>query len=156
MAWSLKPVFQTSSSPARIPESFLVAEMLGSDAQIQEYVCSERAYVLFQRSARWTVAFWIFFVLAIPASKLATLLGIDSTAFATVVIAFFMVASCVAGLTIFFGMFAYLLLCDQSSPKMLWATVFLLTAWLGCTAYFFKVYRKQMLAAEAIQSLNGR
>ena len=117
--------------------------MLANDAQIRDFVCSERAYVLFQRSARWMVAFGIFFVLLIPASKLASLFRIDSLAFDALILCF-MVAGCAAGLTIFFGMFAYLILCDQSASRMLWATVFLLTAWFGCTVYFFSVYRKQI------------
>lgn len=61
-----------------------------------------------------------------------------------------MVAGGTAGLTIFGGMFAYLILCDQSSGRILWATVFLFTAFVGCTAYFFKVYRKQMLQSQAL------
>ena len=125
--------------------------MLANDAQIRDFVCSERAYVLFQRSARWMVAFGIFFVLLIPASKLASLFRIDSLAFGALLLCF-MVAGCAAGLTIFFGMFAYLILCDQSSSRMLWATVFLLTAGFGCTVYFFSVYRTQMLATGAISA----
>ena len=124
--------------------------MLVSDAQIREYVCSERAYVLFQRSARWIVAFGIFLLLVIPASKLASVLRISS-AFDGLLFCF-MVAGCAAGLTIFFGMFAYLLLCDQSSERMFWAAVFLFTGWFGCTVYFFKIYRKHMLASQAISS----
>ena len=123
--------------------------MLASNARIREFVCSERAYLLFQRSARWMVAFGVFLVLVIPASKLASLLRIGSAVFDGLIVCF-MVAGCAAGLTIFLGMFAYLILCDQSSARMLWAAVFLLTAWFGCTVYFFKVYRKQMFASQAI------
>lgn len=50
----------------------------------------------------------------------------------------------IAGLTISFGMFTYLLMCDRSSRKAVWVIVFLLTGWLGCTVYFLKVYRSQL------------
>jgi hypothetical protein len=125
--------------------------MLPSDAQIRDFVRSERGYVLFQRSARWMVVFGIFFVLLIPASILASMLRIDSLAFDGLIFCF-MVAGSAAGLTIFFGMSAYLILCDQSSARMRWAAVFFFTTLIGCTIYFFKVYRKQMLASRAISA----
>jgi hypothetical protein len=48
------------------------------------------------------------------------------------------------GLTIFFGMLVYLFRWDHSSSKLLWLTVFLLTAWFGSSLYFFFVYRKHV------------
>ena len=120
-----------------------------SDDRIRDFVCSPRGYTLFQRSARWTIAFGIFFVLLIPASLVASALRIDSVAFGAFIFCF-MVAGGAAGLTIFGGMFAYLILCDRSPGRILWATVFLFTSIVECTAYFFKVYRKQMLQSQAL------
>ena len=48
------------------------------------------------------------------------------------------------GLIIFLGMLVYLFRWEDSSSKLLWVTVFLLTAWFGSSLYFFVVYRRQM------------
>jgi NADH:ubiquinone oxidoreductase subunit 4 (subunit M) len=61
---------------------------------------------------------------------------------ATSLIAFQIISGCVgvlgaiAGMVIFFGMFAYLFLCDGRSSKLLWAAFFLLTGCFGSAIYF--------------------
>jgi hypothetical protein len=117
--------------------------MAATDHPIKKFVRSLRGYTLFERSARWTIAFGVFSVLAIPASELLRNVGVGLIPF-EVFVACLVVAGCAAGLTIFLGMFADLLLNDHSPRKLLWATVFLLTAWFGSTVYFYGVYRKQM------------
>jgi hypothetical protein len=65
-------------------------------------------------------------------------------------IGFQIISACVgavgtlAGLVLFLGMLAYLLLRDRSSWRVGWLIVFLFTAWFGSSIYFFVVYRKQV------------
>jgi hypothetical protein len=59
------------------------------------------------------------------------------------------VAGAIAGIVIFLGMLAYLLLLHRSSWKLPWLVVFLFTGWFGSSIYFFVVYRTQVLAVPA-------
>jgi MFS family permease len=56
------------------------------------------------------------------------------------------VAGTIAGMLLFFGMLAYLLLLDRSSWKIAWLILFLFTACFGSSIYFFAVYRKQLVS----------
>jgi hypothetical protein len=57
-----------------------------------------------------------------------------------------------ASLIILFGMAVFCVREDVSpvSTKILWFVLFLTTAWFGATAYFFRVYRKQVRAASNV------
>jgi hypothetical protein len=56
------------------------------------------------------------------------------------------VVGALASLIIWFGMIAFCLREDQSSPaaKVFWFILFFVAAWFGSAAYFFRVYRRQV------------
>jgi Na+-driven multidrug efflux pump len=109
----------------------------------QTLLCSRRAYAAFLFSAWWCLVFggvlalffatWDettnHFVRVLLPATLGCLGAVGS----------------IAGLVIFFGMFAYLIRCDQSSrrSKALWLITFLIAWCFGSSVYFFAVYRRQ-------------
>jgi hypothetical protein len=117
---------------------------LRNDTRATSLLCGPRAYKLFRFAAVWTAALLVFLVIAAAAYDGANAtsgglrLGIQIIGGCLGTIGAF------AGFTIFLGMLAYLFRWDHSSSKLLWITIFLLTASFGSSLYFFIVYRKQV------------
>jgi hypothetical protein len=116
--------------------------------RIHALLCGRRAYTLFRYSAWWITALAVFFAIAMLTYDRVASNEIARVAVQAIAAVIGSVGSA-AGLAIFFGMLAYLFMCDQSSSKLLWLIIFLLTACFGSSVYFFTVYRRQIFRVAA-------
>jgi nitrate/nitrite transporter NarK len=109
---------------------------------LRQVLCDRRAYTTFHWAA------WCMIPLAVMLLFALTPMYDTIAASNPSRLAFQIVSGCVgalgavAGIVIFLGMLAYLLLLDRTSWKLLWLIVFLFTACFGSSIYFFAVYRK--------------
>jgi ABC-type xylose transport system permease subunit len=106
---------------------------------LRSMLVSKRMYSIFHLSAIVTIAVGMLFLIIY--SPLYDSIG--STLALKVISALMGVLGAPAALAIFFGMFSYLFVCDRVSSRLIWAIVFLATAWFGSSLYFFRVYKKQ-------------
>lgn len=110
---------------------------------LQSILCDRRAMILFTTAAICVIPLTGLLVLTItPVYDQFRSDWVANTLLAFVETLMW-VSFVVSGMVIFFGMVAYLLAVDQTSWKLGWLVVFLLTSSVGAAIYCLTVYRKQ-------------